>query len=163
MTACKLELHPGKTRIVYCKDKDRNREYQNTEFDFLGYTFRRMFIKDRLGRLQFNFLPSVSKKSAKAFREKIKAIKIHSLTGSTIGIIAEAVNPIVRGWLNYFMKYSPSAVSYSIDCLNRRLVKWAISKYKRFRGHRSRAESWLRELAKREPNIFTHWALGMIP
>ena len=160
---CKLELHPMKTKIVYCKDKDRPKDYPNIEFDFLGFTFRRIFIKDRLGRLQSNFLPSVSNKSAKAFRDRIKAMRIHSFTGRKIEMIAEKVNPIVRGWLNYFTKYNPSAVKYTIDCLNRRLVKWAMCKYKRFRGHRKRAEEWLRELAKREPNMFAHWALGMIP
>ncbi len=160
---CKLELHPMKTKIVYCQDKDRRREYPNTEFDFLGYTFRRVFIKDRLGRLQFNFLPSVSKKSAKAFRDSIKAIRLHSLAGSKIEMIAERINPMIRGWLNYFTKYNPSAVKYTIDCLNRRLVKWAMCKYKRFRDHRRRAEEWLKALAKREPTMFSHWDLGMIP
>ena len=160
---CKLELHPTKTKIVYCKDKDRKKDYPNTEFDFLGYTFKRVFIKDRLGRLQFNFLPSVSKKSAKAFRDKIKAMQIHSFAGSKIERLAEMINPIVRGWLNYFTKFFPSAVKYTIDCLNRRLVKWAMSKYKKLRGHRRRAEKWLRELAKREPKMFPHWALGMVP
>lgn len=160
---CKLELHPIKTKIVYCQDKDRRNEYPNTDFDFLGYTFRRIFIKDKLGRLQFNFLPSVSKKAAKVFRDKIKAIQLHSHTGSKIEMIAERINPIVRGWLNYFTKYNPSAVKYTIDCLNRRLVKWAMCKYKRLRGHRIRAEIWLRELARREPNMFPHWALGMTP
>ncbi|MFC4600101.1 group II intron reverse transcriptase/maturase [Cohnella hongkongensis] len=160
---CKLELHPTKTKIVYCKDKDRVKEYPVTEFEFLGYTFRRVFIKDRLGRLQFNFLPSVSVKSAKAFRDKIKSMRIHSYTGSKIEMIAEMLSPMVRGWLNYFTKFNPSAVKYTIDCLNRRLVKWAMCKYKRFRGHRSRAEKWLKELAKREPNMFPHWVLGMVP
>lgn len=160
---CRLELHPTKTKIVYCKDRERKREYPNTEFDFLGYTFRRVFIKDRLGRLQFNFLPSVSKKAAKVFRDKIKAMQIQCFTGSKIEMIAEMINPTVRGWLNYFTKYNPSAVKYTIDCLNRRLVKWAMCKYKRFRGHRRRAEKWLRELAKREPSMFAHWTLGMIP
>jgi hypothetical protein len=56
-----------------------------------------------------------------------------------------------------------TAVKYSIDCLNRRLVKWAMCKYKRFRGHRKRAEEWLKEIAKREPKMFAHWALGMTP
>ena len=163
MKECKLELHPEKTKIIYCKDKDRQKEYQVTEFDFLGYTFRRIFIKDRLGRIQFNFLPSVSKKSAKAFRDKIKAMRIQRFSGSRIEIIAEMVNPTVRGWLNYFTKYNPSAVKYSIDCLNRRLVKWAMCKFKRFKGHRARAEKWLKELAKREPKMFSHWALGWIP
>jgi len=66
----RLELHPTKTKTVYCKYKDRKREYLNTEFELLGYTFRRVFIKDRLGRLQLNFLPSVSKKAEKTFRIK---------------------------------------------------------------------------------------------
>ena len=162
MEKCRLELHPLKTKIIYCQDKDRKRTYPNTEFDFLGYTFRRMFIKDRLGRLQFNFLPSVSKKSAKAFRDKIKAIQLHRYTGSKIEMLAERVNPIIRGWLNYFTKYNPSAVKYTMDCLNRRLVKWAMCKYKRFRGHRKRAEKWLAEIAKREPNMFPHWTLGFV-
>jgi len=163
LKACKLELHPDKSKIAYCKDKDRTGDYPNQEFDFLGYTFKRLFIKDKTGRLQFNFLPSVSRISAKAFREKIKAMQIHKLSGSSIQMIAERINPMVRGWLNYFTKFNPSAVKYSIDCLNRRLVKWAMSKYKRFKGHSYRAIEWLRTLANRTPNMFAHWAFGMKP
>ena len=163
MSECKLELHPQKTKIVYCKDKDRTRAYPNTEFDFLGYTFKMTFIKDRLGRLQFNFLPSVSKKSAKSFRDKVKALRIHSMSGSKIEMLAELLNSMIRGWLNYFGKYNRSAVKYTMDCINQRLVKWAMCKYKRFRNHRRRANEWLKELAKREPNMFPHWTLGMFP
>jgi RNA-directed DNA polymerase len=124
LTECKLELHPQKTKIVYCKDKDRKLEFQNTEFDFLGYTFRRIFIKDRTGRLQYNFLPQVSRKSAKSFRDKIKEKNIHAMSGSKIELVAEILNPMIRGWLNYFSKYNKSAVKYTMDCINRRLVKW---------------------------------------
>ncbi|TCS84545.1 group II intron maturase [Tepidibacillus fermentans] len=70
-------------------------------------------------------------------------------------MIAQMINLIVRGWLNYFTKFKPSAVKYTIDWLNRRLVKWAMNKNKRFRGHRSRAQKWLRELAKRAHNVPT--------
>lgn len=101
-------------------------------------------------RLQFNFLPSVSKKSTKSFRDKIKTMRIHSFTGRKIEIIAEMINPIIRGW-------------YSIDCVNRRLVKWAICKFKRFKGYKKRAKDWFNELAKREPRMFAHWALEMFP
>ena len=163
LTECKLELHPQKTKIVYCKDKDRKLEYPITEFDFLGYTFRRIFIKDRTGRLQFNFLPQVSRKSAKSFRDKIKEKNIHAMSGSKIEMVAEILNPIIRGWLIYFSKYNKSAVKYTMDCINRRLVKWAMSKYKHFRNHRSNAEKWLREIAKRELNMFPHWAVGFEP
>lgn len=48
---CGLELHPEKTKIVYCKDDDRRRDYHNTNFDFLGFTFRRRKSKNRLGRI----------------------------------------------------------------------------------------------------------------
>jgi len=153
---CKLELHPMKTKIVYCQDKDRKRDFSMTEFDFLGYTFRKVFIKDMSNRLYFNFLPLVSKKAAKAFRTRIKAMELHKYSGSTIDMIAEMINPTVRGWLNYFTKFNASAVRYTIDCLNRGLVKWAMCKYKHFRGHRKRASSWLREVAKREPRLFAH-------
>lgn len=162
---CKLQLHPQKTKIVYCKDRDRREEYETTEFDFLGYTFKRVFIKDRLGRLQWNFLASASKKAAKSFREKIKEMQLHKRSGSKIDMIAEDINPMVRGWLNYFRRFNPSAqvVKWSMYCLNQRLIKWAMCKYKRFRGRLLKAIEWLKEVAKRQPSLFAHWAVGYLP
>lgn len=156
---CKLELHPTKTKIVYCKDKDRQKEYPNTEFDFLGYTFRRVWIKDRLGRLRMNFIASVSKKAEQTLKDKVKSLEIHKRTGSKIDMIAEVLNPILRGWMNYFGKYNRSAMKRALDCVQRRLIKWAKCKYKNFRGHRRRAEEWLCQVRKREPNMFAHWVL----
>jgi group II intron reverse transcriptase/maturase len=157
LKACKLELHPQKTKIVYCKDKDRKRDFPNVEFDFLGYTFKGVFIKSRTGKVGTNFIASASKKANKIFRAKIKALKIHKKTGCKIDMIAELLNPIVRGWVNYFGKYNQSAIKYSIECVERRIVKWAMCKFKRFRGHRQRAETWLKEVRKREPKLFVHW------
>jgi len=160
---CKLLLHPDKTKIVFCNKTSRNIDYPNQKFDFLGYTFSRQFIKDKTGRLQFNFLAKVSKKSAKAFRDKIKDMQLHKYSGSTIERLADLLNPTIRGWLNYFMKFQPSATRYNMDCINRRLAKWVMCKYKRFKGHRRRAEIWLRSLAISNPNMFVHWKLGMLP
>jgi len=160
---CKLELHPQKTKIIYCQDKDRTGNYPHTEFDFLGYTFKKMFIKDRLGRLQFNFLASVSRKSSKSFRDKLKALKIHHMTGCKIEMLAELLGPMIRGWLNYFGRFNFSAVKYTMDWVNRRLIKWAMCKYKRFKQRQHRTGEWLRKLAKREPNMFPHWTLGILP
>ena len=64
---CKLELHSVKTRIVYCKDKDRTRKEELSEFDFLGYTFKAVYIKCRDGKVRYNFIASVSKTSSKRF------------------------------------------------------------------------------------------------
>jgi RNA-directed DNA polymerase len=160
MTECKLELHPQKTKVVYCKDRDRTKDYENTEFEFLGYAFHKRFIKDKLGRLQFNFLPAVSPKSAKTFRAKVKDMNIRSRSGSKLEMLAEDLAPIIQGWLNYFGKYGGSEVKSSMHYVNQRLVCWAMSKYKRFRGHQGRAIEWLEALSKREPNMFPHWARG---
>jgi len=43
---CNLELHPTKTKIVYCKDGSRKGQYPQIEFTFLGYTFRRRVVRN---------------------------------------------------------------------------------------------------------------------
>jgi group II intron reverse transcriptase/maturase len=157
MRECGLELHPLKTRIVYCKDKDRTKVYPLTEFDFLGYTFKEVYIKCRDGKIRNNFVASVSKKSCKSFRDKIKSMEIHKKTGCKINMIAEELNPTIRGWINYFGKFNASAMKFSLDCVDRRLIKWAMCKYKHFRGRRRLAENWLSQIKKREPVLFAHW------
>lgn len=157
MKECGLELHPLKTRIVYCKDRDRTKTYPITEFDFLGYTFKEVCIKCRDGKIRNNFVASVSKKSCKSFRDKIKSMEIHKKTGCKINMIAEELNPTIRGWINYFGKFNASAMKFSLDCVDRRLIKWAMCKYKRFRGRRRLAENWLSQIKKREPVLFAHW------
>lgn len=158
MKQCKLELHPDKTRIIYCKDKDRTKDYPITQFDFLGYTYRAVYIKCRDGKLRNNFIASASQKACKSLRNKIKEMELHKMTGSNINIIAEIINPIVRGWINYFNKYNPSAIKYTIECIQRRIVIWAMCKYKYLRGRRQRAEKWLLEVKTREPKLFAHWS-----
>ena len=158
MKQCKLELHPDKTRIIYCKDKDRTKDYPITQFDFLGYTYRAVYIKCRDGKLRNNFIASASQKACKSLRNKIKEMELHKMTGSNINIIAEIINPIVRGWINYFNKYNPSAIKYTIECIQRRIVIWAMCKYKHLRGRRQRAEKWLLEVKTREPKLFDHWS-----
>lgn len=158
MKQCKLELHPDKTKIVYCKDEDRSEDYPTTQFDFLGYTYKAVYIKCRDGKLRNNFIASASQKACKNIRDKIKELKLHKMSGSSITIIAKLINPIVRGWINYFGKYNASALKYTIKCIESRIVRWAMNKYKHFRGRRQRAEKWLSELRNREPKLFAHWS-----
>jgi len=54
---CKLELHPEKTKVVYCKDDDRRRTYPNEKFDFLGYTFRAAEIEESVREVLHQFQP----------------------------------------------------------------------------------------------------------
>jgi RNA-directed DNA polymerase len=57
---CKLELHPDKSGIVYCKDSSRRKDYPKVSFTFLGYEFRPRSSKTRDGKFRTNFLPAIS-------------------------------------------------------------------------------------------------------
>jgi len=163
LTDCKLELHPNKTHIVYCKDDDRKEAYPNEKFDFLGYTFRARRSKNRWGRHFINFSPAVSDEAAKGMRHEMRRWKIPERSDKSLEDIAYMFNPILRGWINYYSRYYKSALTPSLRHLNRLLVGWAMRKYKRFRGHHRRAEYWLGRWARREPEMFVHWRIGLVP
>jgi group II intron reverse transcriptase/maturase len=163
MRECKLELHQAKTKIVYCKDSNRKGKHANIKFDFLGYTFRGIYAKAKDGRQFMSFLPSVSRESEKFFRKKIKEMKIHRMTRTKIEDIAKLINPMIRGWLNYFTAYYGSKVKYTMSCLNERLFRWAKNKYKRFRSRVRLAWKWLETMAMKYPIMFAHWEKGWKP
>jgi len=74
---CGLEMHPEKTKIVYCKDDDRREVHAVTSFDFLGYTFRPRRSKNRWGKYFINFSPAMSATAGKAIRQEVRRWKLH--------------------------------------------------------------------------------------
>ena len=161
---CGLELHPDKTRIVYCQDDDRpGNEDQEIKFDFLGYTFRPRCAKNRRGKFFVSFLPAVSNKACKAMRGKIHDWRMHLKPDKSINDLSNMFNRVIRGWIEYYGKYYKSELYAVLRYLNDKLVYWARGKYKRFQRHRQRAEHWLGRLARREPELFAHWQLGILP
>jgi group II intron reverse transcriptase/maturase len=163
MRECKLELHPEKTRIIYCKDSNRNRTHLNTSFDFLGYNFRGRMTRTKSGKFRVGFVPAVSRKSQKAFRDKVKALRIHRQVGVDIESIAKELNPIVGGWLNYFSAFYKSEVAYSMACLNKRLYKWVRRKFGGNRMSKTEAWKWLMAEARKNLGLFAHWKVGWLP
>jgi RNA-directed DNA polymerase len=107
---CGLELHPEKTKIVYCKDDDRRRTYLNEKFDFLGYTFRARSSMNRKGQYFVNFSPAISVKAAQAIRTEVRSWKLPQRSDKAIEDLSRMFNPIVRGWLQYYGRYYRSAV-----------------------------------------------------
>jgi RNA-directed DNA polymerase len=156
---CGLELHPGKTRIVYCKDDDRRGRYPHEKFDYLGYTFRARRSKNRFGKFFVNFSPGVSDAATKAIREEIRDWQLRCRVDRWIDDLARMFNPIIRGWINYYGRYYKSALYPTLRHLDRRLAHWAMAKYKRLRRHRRRAGHWIREVVSRDPKLFAHWPL----
>jgi len=159
---CKLELNPEKTKIVYCKDVNRKEKYKNTSFDFLGYTFRTRIARKRNGAYFVCFSPAVSKKACKSFRERIRNIRKCS-THKSLEQVALEMNPVIRGWANYFGCFRPSEMKNELGKVNIALVYWAIRKYKGLKRHKAKSLDWLGRFAKTRPNLFYHWQMGLRP
>ena len=156
---CGLELHPEKTKIVYCKDSFRKGNYPNGKFDFLGYTFRSRLSKDRYGKFFVSFLPAVSDEAAGSMRRTMRSWRIHRMTDKSIKDLACMFNPIIRGWINYYGQFYKSALYPIFNQLNGALQRWAMRKYKKLRRRRRRAFYWLGRIAKRMSYLFAHWRL----
>jgi group II intron reverse transcriptase/maturase len=156
---CRLELHPEKTKIVYCKDDDRRLEYPCTSFDFLGYTFRPRRSKNRWGKYFINFSPAISNKAAKAIRQEVRGWRLQLRCDKDLDDLARMFNAVIRGWINYFGAFYKSALYPTLQHIDRKLARWATRKFKRLRRHRRRAEQWLRRIARRQPGLFAHWRL----
>jgi len=155
--ACKLELHPQKTQIVYCKDTNRRGSYPVMRFDFLGYTFRPRRSMNRNGKLFVSFSPAVSDKAAKAMRETMRHWELHHRNDLALEAIAHWTRPVLLGWIRYYGRFHRSALRAALRTLDHFIVRWAQRKYKRLRGHKMRAWEWLRRLKARQPHLFAHW------
>lgn len=157
---CGLELNAGKTKIVYCKDSNRifgNHSYQ--KFDFLGYEFRpRRVRKSKDDSLFVAFTPAISPNAKKAIRQKIRAWKLTKWVPSSLEEISKMINPIVRGWLNYYGKFTPSSMYTLKRYLNLKLAAWAMRKFKTKHRRLTKTMRWLKQLERERPQLFAHWA-----
>jgi RNA-directed DNA polymerase len=161
---CELELHATKTRIVYCKDDDRPGEYEHIAFDFLGYTFQPRRAKNRWGKFFVSFLPAMSAKAAKRVRKTIRDWRMASTRNNQrLEDLARVVNPVVRGWLNYYGRFYRSKCVQVLRHLNEALAAWARRKYRRFHRRERASMHWLGGIARRDPKLFVLWQLGMTP
>jgi len=162
MAECGLELHPDKTKIVYCKSDRNNQNYENESFDFLGYTFRKRFVRSRDGHFFNGFTPAVSKEAGKSFRSKIKELRMAN-RGKSMYELAEIMNPIIRGWANYFTRFCSSEAKKSLDYVNHSLIRMVLRRYRAMKGSKPKAWRFLARLAKDEPQLFHHWKMGLCP
>jgi RNA-directed DNA polymerase len=151
-----LELHPDKTKVVYCKDGLRRGDSEHTSFDFLGYTFRARRASGRRG-LFVSFSPAISQKARKAKGQQIRAWHLNRRSGSDLSDLAREINPQVRGWINYYGAFYRSEL-YSLALrINEHLVRWAVQKFKRLRNRPDKAWSWLDAVRRHRPRLFAHW------
>ena len=160
---CGLELHPEKTRIVYCQDVNRKAVYPVVQFTFLGYTFRPRKAVDKHGRVYVNFSPGVSREALTAMRQTVRSWHLQLQCDKELSDLANMFGPVLRGWSNYYGRFYASAMKPLWRSVNDYLVRWMQRKFKRLARGVIRAARALGRLAERAPRSFVHWEMGFIP
>ena len=161
MMQCGLELHPDKTKLVYCKDYRRQGEHEHVKFDFLGYSFQPRTTKSKkTGELFLGFDCAISISSKKRIAEKMRELDIEHLTHRSIVGVAQYLDPFIRGWANYYGRFRLWEMNSIFQLLRRRLVKWARKRYKRYKTSLNKAYAWLERVKDQYPTLFYQWRLG---
>lgn len=154
---CKLELHPEKTKIVYCKDSNRKGSGHHEKFDFLGYTFRPRSSMNKYGKLFTNFSPAMSEKAKQNTRDEIKKIMKEVKPNATLKEIAKIINPVITGWINYYGKFHASELWNLVNYVEEKIKNWGMRKYEKLKRSWKRANKWLKSIGEKQPTLFNHW------
>ena len=163
LKACKLEMHPEKSGVAYCKDKNRRKDYPRIQFTFLGYTFKPRRAKARNGKAWTGFLPAVSAAAIKRMRSTIHEWRLPRQTSVGLHELARRYNATLRGWMNYYGHFYQSAMRAVFGHFDRGLLVWARRKYRKLADSPRRARRWLKKRVNRNPRLFIHWlALGKV-
>jgi group II intron reverse transcriptase/maturase len=152
-----LRLHPDKTRIVYCKDGKRRGSHENTSFTFLGYTFQPRGARDKDGKMFTSFMPAISRNALKKIGAQVRSWRLHQRTNQSFADLARKINPVVRGWMNYYGAFYRSALYPFLTRINAYLMRWVRKKYRRLKGRRKAQQAW-QGVTERYPRFFAHWA-----
>jgi RNA-directed DNA polymerase len=161
MGVCGLELHPAKTKIVYCRDFRRQGKHKEVKFDFLSFSFQPRTTKSKkTGNLFLGYDCAISISSRKRLADELGELKIERMTFKSVVGIAQRLNPIIRGWINYYGKFRGYELSKVFRLLRIRIVRWARKRYKRYRTSLTKACKWLDRVRVQYPNLFYHWQVG---
>ena len=161
MQQYQLELHPEKTKIVYCKNYLRNEKHDNNSFTFLSYSFQPRTIKSKFGgnKRLVVFNAAISQQAKASIREKLREVLPSMWSNQTLSWFAQKLNPKIRGWINYYAKFNQHAAYNVFYYLNELIRQWIKNKYK------IQGKAWLYEkyqtIQSANPHVFYHWRLGI--
>ena len=157
-----LEIHPDKSHIVYCKHAKRQLNFNKTSFTFLGFDFCPRESKNRQGERYLNFSAGVSKAALKDMKAQIKRWHLPLRNDKNIQEIARYINPVLRGWYQYYGKFYKTALKWVWRNLNHYLCRWVMRKYARYKRHKAKASNYLAKIAIANRELFFHWKLGYV-
>ncbi|QPN71491.1 group II intron reverse transcriptase/maturase [Synechococcus sp. CBW1108] len=157
-TSCGLQLHPEKTKVVYCKDSSRRGQFDQIQFTFLGFCFRPRMARNRYGEIFTSFLPAVSPQALKRMRERIRKMHLRRRMFLPLEEIARLLNPILRGWIQYYGRFYPTELRAKLfGYLNEHLSAWLRQKHSRLLRHDRRSRQVLARIAQERRDLFAHW------
>jgi hypothetical protein len=133
-------------------------DFEHTSFDFLGYTFRGRLAKGRRGYFT-GFSPAISGTAKKAKGQQIRDWHLNRRSSEDLFSLAREINPQVQGWINYYGAFYRSELCFLAWRINEHLARWAMHKFKRFRGKYAKAMAWLQKVYQYKPGLFAHWQL----
>ena len=161
-TVCKLVLHPQKTKIVYCKDANRQDDFPNIHFDFLGFQFRARkirWVKADRRIFAHSFQPAVSPKALKRISREIRSWALHHRSDKSLTDLAQMYNPCIRGWIAYYSHFNKMQLRPTLQRIDAYVIRWARRKFKSLRHRIKCAGVWFDRLRRAEPTLFAHWVL----
>jgi RNA-directed DNA polymerase len=160
--ACKLVLHPEKTKIVYCKDANRRGDFPNISFDFLGFQFRArktMWGRGKERIFAHGFQPAASPKALTSISRTVRRWALHHRSDKSLQDLAEVYNPCIRGWINYYGHFYKTQLRPTLKRIDLYVIRWARRKFKRLRHKTKGARDWFDRLRRAKPTLFAHWQL----
>ena len=139
----------GKLKLTVNEEKTRICKVPDETFDFLGYTFGRMY-SPTTGRARMGYRPS--KKSIKRTVDRIHALTEMTSTWQDSAVLIAKINRALRGWANYFSVGTTSKAYRAVDSYTlMRVRRWLRIKH---RGKRRRARAY--------PDEYLYETIGLV-
>jgi RNA-directed DNA polymerase len=134
-----LELKPSKTRLAHTLNQC---EQEEPGFDFLGFTIQQFPVGKYHSKQGFKTIITPSKQKQKVHYDQIASV-IEAHKAAPQAALISRLNPIIRGWANYYATVV-SKVAYSdIDDLTyQKLRAWAKRRHPRKNGEWVSKKYW---------------------
>jgi len=160
MEEYELTLHPGKTKLVYCRNYRRTERHEHESFTFLSYSFQPRMLRDKFGRkVYLAFGGAISSRAKASIRKAIREVFNPRWTERTLEGFAKQLNPKIRGWINYYTRFYRQEALAVFHYLNELIRKWISNKYKLRSQQLVTAQYRTIQTAHRL--LFYHWSQGI--